>query len=160
VNSPTPFETTDTLYRFRELLPAGKTIALSVTEEIVEGETIAVLTSDIGQLEVYSRTGEIPKEVRDGLLKAMDLKSALVDTERQIKENQRQLQEIAQEQQRMRENMAAINSTSQYYTRLLTKLNDQETVIEKLHAAVERLKSDYARQRQELETYLSNTTIG
>jgi hypothetical protein len=160
VNSPTPFETTDTLYRFRESLPAGKTIALSVTEEIVEGETIAVLTSDIGQLEVYSRTGEIPKEVRDGLLKAMSLKSALVDTERQIKENQRQLQEIAQEQQRMRENMAAINPTSQYYTRLLTKLNDQETVIETLHAAVERLKSDYARQRQELETYLSNTTIG
>jgi chromosome segregation ATPase len=131
-----------------------------VTEEIVEGETIAVLTSDIGQLEVYSRTGEIPNEVRDGLLKAMSLKSALIDTERQIKENQRQLQGITQEQQRMRENMAAINTTSQYYTRLLTKLNDQETVIEKLHAEMERLKGNYARQRQELETYLSNVTIG
>jgi rubrerythrin len=98
--------------------------------------------------------------VRNALVKAMNLKSAMVDTERQIRERQQQLAGITQEQQRIRENMASISQTSQYYTRLLSKLNDQETTIETLQSEVEQLKRTYDRQRLELETYLLNTTIG
>src|SRR5262249_27235564 len=143
VDSPKPVETTDTWYRFRESIPAGKTRILKVEEEIIQGETIAILPIDLGQVEFYSRMGEIPKEVRDALVKAMGLKSAMVGTERQIKERQQQLTEITQEQQRIRENMASVSQTSQtsqFYARLLSKLNDQETAIEKLQAEVEQLK--------------------
>jgi hypothetical protein len=160
VDSPKPLETTDTYYRFRESVPAGKTGTLRVQEEIIQGETIAILTSDLGQLAFYSRMGEIPQEVRDALVKAMSLKSAIVDTERQIKERQQQLAEITQEQQRIRENMASVSQTSQYYTRLLIKLNDQETAIEKLQGELAQLKHTYDRQRNELETFLTNITIG
>jgi hypothetical protein len=160
VDSPKPFETTDRWYRFQESVPAGKTIKLGVKEESIQSETIAILPSDLGQLEFYSRMGEIPKDVRDALLKAMSLKSAMIDTERQMKERQQQLAEIAQEQQRIRENMTTVSQTSQYYTRLLTKLNDQETAIEKLQGEVEQFKGTYDRQRKELETYLMNTTVG
>jgi hypothetical protein len=160
VDSPRPVETTDTWHRFRESVPAGKTVTLTIKEEIIQSETIAILPSDLGQLESYSRMGEIPKDVRDVLLKAMSLKSALVETERQMRERQQQLAEITQEQQRIRENMATVSQTSQYYTRLLTKLNDQETAIEKLQGEVEQLKRSYDRQRQELEIYLTNTTVG
>ena len=160
VDSPKLLETTDTWYRFQESIPAGKTRTLKVQEEIIQGETIAILPSDLGQLEFYSRIGEIPQEVRNALVKAMSLKSAMVDTERQIKERQQQLAGITQEQQRIRENMASVSQTSQYYTRLLSKLNDQETAIEKLQGEVEQLKHTYDRQRKELETYLTNTTVG
>jgi hypothetical protein len=160
VESPKPLDTTDSLYRFREAVPAGKTVTLAVREEIIQGETIAILPSDVGQLEFYSRMGEIPKDVREALLKAMALKSVMVDTERQLKERQQQLTGITQEQQRIRENMATVSSSSQYYTRLLAKLNDQETAIEKLQGEIEHLKRTYERQRKELETYLSNTTVG
>jgi hypothetical protein len=160
IDSPNPLETTDTWYRFRESIPAGNTRTLKVQEEIIQGETIAILASDLGQLEFYSRMGEIPPAVRDALVKAMSLKSIMVDTERQIKEQQRQLAEITQEQQRIRENMASVSQTSQYYTRLLSKLNDQETAIEKLQVEIEQLKHAYDRQREELETYLMTTTVG
>jgi chromosome segregation ATPase len=160
VDSPKLLETTDTWYRFRESIPAGQTRTLKVQEEIIQGETIAILPSDLGQLEFYSRIGEIPQEVRSALVKAMSLKSTMVDTERQIKERQQQLAGITQEQQRIRENMASVSQTSQYYTRLLSKLNDQETAIEKLQGEVEQLKHTYDRQRQELETYLTKTTVG
>jgi hypothetical protein len=160
VDSPKLLETTDTWYRFQESIPAGKTKTLKVQEEIIQGETIAILPSDLGQLEFYSRIGEIPQEVRNALVKAMSLKSALVDTERQMKERQQELAGIAQEQQRIRENIASVSQTSQYYTRLLSKLNDQETAIEKLQGEVEQLKHTYDRQRKELETYLTNTTVG
>ena len=160
VETPKPLEITDTLYRFQELVSGGKTAMLTVKEEVVQGETIAILPTDLGQLESYSRMGEIPKDVRDALLKAMSLKGALVETERQLRERHQQLTDIANEQQRIRENMAAVSTTSQYYTRLLTKLNDQETTLEKLQAEIEQLKHILERQRNELETYLSNTTIG
>jgi hypothetical protein len=160
VESPELLEITDTLYRFRQPLPAGKTETLMVKEEIIQGETIAILPSDLGQLEFYSRMGEIPKEVREALVKAFSLKSAMLDTERQIQGRQQQLAEIRQDQQRIRENMATVNQTSQYYTRLLTKLNDQETTIEKLQGEIEQFTHTYDRQRKELETYLINTTAG
>jgi hypothetical protein len=160
VDSPKPLETTDTYHRFREAVPAGQTGILKVQEQIIQGETIAILTSDLGQLEFYSRMGEIPQEVRGALVKAMSLKSAMVDTERQIKERQQQIAEITQEQQRLRENMASVSQTSQYHTRLLSKLNDQETAIEKLQGELTQLKHIYDRQRHELDTFLTNTTIG
>jgi hypothetical protein len=163
VDSPKPLETTETWYRFRESMPAGKTTTLKVQQEIIQGETIAILPSDLSQLEFYSRMSEVPQEVRDALVKAMSMKSAMADTERQIKERQQQLADITQEQQRLRENMTSVgqaSQTSQYYTRLLRKLNDQETAIEKLHGEVAQLKHTYDGQRKELETYLANTTLG
>jgi chromosome segregation ATPase len=83
----------------------------------------------------------------------------MMGTERRIEERQQQLAEIIQEQQRIRENMASISQTSQYYTRLLSKLNDHERAIEKLEGELAQLKHAYDHQRNELETFLTNTTI-
>lgn len=160
VESPQPMETTETLYRFKDAVASGKTARLVVKEESVQGETLALLPADLGQLEFYSRTGEIPAAVRSALVKAMDLKSAMLDTQRQIQERRKELAEITQEQERIRANMKTVTQNSQYYTRLLTKLNDQETRIEKLQSELDRLKGIYERQQKELETYLLTTTVG
>ncbi len=160
VDTPIPLETTETLYRFKETAPAGKTMTLAVKEEKVQGETIALLPADLGQLDVYSRTGEIPKDVREALVKAVQLKGAMLNTQRQLRDKQQTIADITQEQQRLRDNMSAVSPTTQYYTRLLTKLNEQETQIEQLQAEIEQLKQTYEGQRKDLETYLMNTTVG
>ncbi len=160
VETPKPMETTDSLYRFRDSVPAGKTRTLTVKEERVHGETIAVLPADLGQLEFYSRSGEIPAGVREALIKTMGLKSALLDSQRQIQQKQKELSEISQEQKRIRDNMNTVTQSSQYYTRLLGKLNDQESRIEKLQGEIDRWQRTYDQQRKELETYLLNTTVG
>ena len=160
VETPQPMETTDSLYRFRDLVPAGKTRTLTVKEERVQGETIAILPADLGQLESYSRSGEIPAGVREALIKTMGLKSALLDSQRQIQQKQKELAEISQEQKRIRDNMHTVTQSSQYYTRLIGKLNDQESRIEKLQGEIERLQRTQDQQRKELETYLLNTTVG
>jgi hypothetical protein len=86
--SPKLLETTDTWDRFRQLLPVGKTETVMVKKEIIQGETIAIFPRDLGQLEFYSRMGEILKEVREALVEAFSLKSAMVDAERQMQEHQ------------------------------------------------------------------------
>jgi len=158
-DSPKPIETTDRLYRFKDSLGPGKTAKLIVNEEMVQSETIAILPADFGQLELYSRSGKIPQKVRDALLKAMEFKKSMLDTQRKISDKQKERSEITQEQQRIRENMKTVNQTSQYYSRLLTKLNEQETTIEKLQLQTEQLKETYEKQRKDLEEYLLNTSV-
>lgn len=160
VDTDQPVETTQTLYRFKGVVATKKASKLTVKEEITQGEAIAILPADIDQLLFYSRTGEIPKEVRDALAKAIQLKQALLDTERQIEERTQRLNEFPPEQNRIRENMRTVDRNSQLYNRLLGKLNEQETQIEKLHAEREELIKKRDAQRKEMEDYLASLDIG
>ena len=160
VDTPKPFESTDRLHRFKDAVAAGEKSTLSVTEEKVRSETIAILPADIGQIEFYTRAGEIPDKVRKALARAIELKSALVDTQRQIKDRQKRINEITSEQERIRSNMKTVRERSEYYTRLLTKLNDQETTIEGLQQQIKGLQETLNRQRAALEDYLRNLNVG
>lgn len=160
VDTDQPIETTAALYRFKAALAAGKSSKLTVRQEIVQGETIAILPADIGQIAFYSRSGEIPKDVRDALIRAMQLKQAVVDAERQIEDRDRQISQITQEQNRIRENMRTVDRQSQYYNRLLSKLNEQESEIEKLQADRDDLTRQRDERRKALEDYLNGLSIG
>ena len=56
--------------------------------------------------------------------------------------------------------MKTVDRTSQYYTRLLSKLDTQETQIEAFRVEIEKLEDERDSQRKEMEEYLLNTTIG
>ena len=159
-SSVKPIETTATHYRFQGLAPAGKVTTLTVKEELVRDETIAILPADIGPLLTYSRTGEIPQAVRDALARAIQLKQAVVETERQLAALVQRIAEITAEQNRMRENMKTVGQTSSYYTRLLAKLDEQESSIEKLQAERTDLQRTRDSQRRALEQYLAELTVG
>ncbi|MDB5329971.1 MAG: hypothetical protein JWP03_1122 [Phycisphaerales bacterium] len=155
-----PLETTDTLYRFEELLPGGATAKMTVKEELVSSQGIAILPMDIGQVEAYLRAGEIPQPVKDALSAAAKLKYAVVDTERQMQERQQKVNEITQEQARIRENMKTVAQSSDYYQRLLKKLDEQESQIEKLQTELKDLQKKRDQQRKELEDSLTNLNVG
>ncbi len=159
VDSPKPIETTDRLYRFKDSVGPGKTAKLIVNEEMVQSETIAIVPADFGQLEFYSRSGNIPQKVRDVLLKAMEYKETMLDTQRKIADKQREESAITQEQQRIRDNMKTVTQSSTYYSRLLAKLNEQETKIEKLQLQTDQLRQTHEKQRKELEEYLLKTSV-
>jgi hypothetical protein len=154
-----PMEKTDTLYRFKEALPAGKSASLKVTEELVNAQQIALLGADIGSMEFYTKSGSIPKSVKEILTKAISLRNAMTDTQRQIDERRRQISEITSEQTRIRENIKIVDRNSDYAGRLLKKLNDQETEIEKFQQEVTDLQKSLDTQRKSFETFLQNTTV-
>jgi hypothetical protein len=154
-----PAEKTDALYRFREPLPAHKTASLKVVEELVQAQQIAILNSDVGSLEYYSKTDRIPKSVREVLAKAIGMRSEMTATQRQIEDRRRQMSEITNEQTRIRENLKTVDRNSEYATRLLKKLNDQETTIERLQSEVAALQKTLEDQQKNFEAYLQNTTI-
>jgi peptidoglycan hydrolase CwlO-like protein len=52
-----------------------------------------------------------------------------------------------------------VKETTQYYTRLMTKLNDQEDEIEKTQKAVADLQKQLDAQRAEFENYVTNLNV-
>lgn len=154
-----PAEKTDTLYRFKENVAAGKSASLKVVEENVNAQEIALFPMDVGPLEVYAKTGSIPKAVRDVLTQTIARKNAMTDTQRQIEERRRQINDITTEQMRIRENIKTVDRNSDYSSRLLKKLNEQETTLEKLQGEIKELTQTLNKQRKDLEDYLQATTI-
>lgn len=155
-----PFETTPTVQRFKLSVAAGKTATLAVREEMITGEGLGLAAADLSTLLMYSTTTAIPSSVRDAIVKAIDLKRAIDDANAEVARRVQQINEITTEQNRIRENMKTIAPTTPYYTRLLEKLNDQESSIERL----QRERDDWTAKREEarrqLDAYLKDLVIG
>ena len=156
VDTQTPVETTPTVYRFQGKSAPKKITRLVVREELVTDESIVILNVDPGTLLTYSRSSVLSKDVRDGLAKAVQLRQSVTDTERQMADRTQRLAQITQEQARIREDMKTVAATTAYYARLLAKLNEQESTIERLQRERDELSSRRDSQRRELEEYLAN----
>jgi hypothetical protein len=159
VDSTEPFETTEELYRFKTNVDAGKASEFKVTQEYIRDEQLALLSTNVDRIEFFIRAREIPENVRTALVKTMQLKQILSTTEMNLQQHRDRIESITQEQERIRENMKSVKQSSEYYTRLLTKLNDQETTIEMEQATVAKLQEEVNQQRQELADYLNNLTV-
>ena len=160
VDTQKPVETTPAAYRFRETLAAGKVTTLVVKEELVESEGLAMISTDVTQLEVSVRGAEISPAVRDAVGKAIQIRRASLEVERQIIVRTQQINEITAEQARIRENMKTVAPSTQYYDRLLAKLNEQESSIETLRKERDELTAKRDALRKELSEYVDSLTVG
>ncbi|MCA9413654.1 MAG: hypothetical protein KC944_20730, partial [Candidatus Omnitrophica bacterium] len=135
-------EKTDSLYRFEVPVAASKTETLKVGEENHILQTVAILSIDPSQLSFYIRAVEISPKLREALQKVIDWKGEIVRLDREIESRRQRIQEITQEQERIRSNMTTIrDQTSSYYTRLLKKLDEQETELENLRIEIEKFET-------------------
>jgi chromosome segregation ATPase len=126
---------------------------------LVQDETIAMVNTDINAMDYYRQQGSIPKPVADALAKAIQLKQAMFDAQRQIDDAKSHLSDITTEQSRIRDNLKSVKDTTQYYTRLMTKLNDQENEIEKTQKSLADLQKQLDSQRSDFESYVSNLNV-
>ncbi len=160
VDSAQPGETTESLYRFDFRVEAGKTERIDVKEERVESERIALVNAAEGNILAFVQEGEFPAPVREALNKAARFQRAIVDSEHEIEARGAQIESITTEQERLRENVKTAGERSEYGVRLLRKLNEQETQIEKLQAETNSLRKKQEAQRKELADYLKDLSVG
>src|SRR6185436_4241500 len=118
-----------------------------------------MLTMDTGTMLFYSRSGEISRTVRAALEHAIELRQRAQELSAQITTRTQRIAEINAEQGRIRENMKTIGQTSQYYERLLAKLNEQESQIERLQTERDDLAARRDAAQREVADYLANLTL-
>jgi hypothetical protein len=153
-------ETTDALYRFKGGVQAGKGTKLAVREELVTTERVQLLNVDDGTLDVYVRTGEIPQPVRDALARAAKLRQDLAATRQQVQQRRQKVDVITREQTRLRDNMKSVAQNTDYYQRLLKKLDEQESQIEALQKEAAGLEKEAEVQRRAMEEYVNGLSVG
>ena len=159
VETSEPMEKTDQRYRFKLAVAKGKTETLKVTQQQVQEQRIEIIHDDVTALMMRSQQMELPQKVRDALAKVIEKRQALAELDRQSQEKAAAATAIGTEQQRLRENMKVVDKNGPYYTRLLNKLNEQESRIETLQKDKDDLDAKAKSAREELEKSLDGLNV-
>jgi len=154
-----PLEKTPQVQRFETKVPAATTGKFVVREEQTLTQTIALLPTDVGQLQFYAQTGEIPPKVREAVAEVIKRKNALVEAERQLNESQQRIGQLRQEQGAIRSNMGAVGHGTQSFQRFEKKLLDLETQIEETQKQVEAKRTQVNTLRTDLEQQLDKMNV-
>jgi len=159
LDTSTLLEQTADFYRFKGVAPANKVSRLVIKTEYPQLETIALVNSTLDMLSSYRTMSDVPKPIRDAVARAAELRQAVADADRDLNVRTQQIDDISAEQNRIRENMKTVAQSTQYYERLLSKLNEQESSIEGLQRERASLIVKRDAARKEFDDYLNNLTI-
>jgi hypothetical protein len=122
-----PAERSRDVYRFEVKVGPNKTEKLRVIEEQGRKEETVLLKADDEAIRVFVRSSVGSAMVKDALQQALKLRADFAQAESAVSKEERGLQTIERDQERMRANMARVPPTSEAYKRYLRKFDDQET---------------------------------
>jgi hypothetical protein len=154
-----PWETASDFHRFKVTAPAGKTVDYVISEEKDFGSSVVITNSDDQSMRFFINQPVTSPAIKQALEKALTLKGKLSETQREIQQQERQLNIITQDQDRLRKNLKEMPPEAAAYKRYLKKFDDQETEIERLQKLVKELQDGEHAQRKDYENFLANLTV-
>ena len=154
-----PVETTRDRHRFAVKAEPGKPVSLEVAEEQQIQQHLAVANVDDGTILVFTNARQTSPAVKEALGKVIGRKREI---ERLVQERAKREQEVAvvgQEQERIRQNMAQLERTSDLYTRYVQKFAAQEDRVETLRKEVAELQAKEQESRRGLDDFLQTLQL-
>lgn len=161
-DTPKPDTKTAKHYRFRVALAPHQKLDFPIVERQERMESYALSDFNRSQLELFITRKYIDEKTRATLETLLDLKSRIVTTEARIRDIDKEVSEIAQDQQRLRDNIKALTATAeakQLITRYVLKADTQETRLEQLNKDKLTLNEERGRLRAELEGLIRSLAI-
>jgi hypothetical protein len=152
-------ETTRSAYRFLVEVPASGSEELLVARERQIDRTVMLSNIDDGQITYFLSARNVDRRVKQALEGLAERKSALARTVNQRQEEERKVNTIHREQSRIRENMARLDKDSDLYKRYVGLLDQQEDLLEQALTAIEDLRAQEQRQREELDRYIMSLDL-
>ncbi len=149
-----PTERTRDLYRFAVDVAPDQTAELLVREEQPREQTVHLSDAGPNLILAYIRAPQVSDEVKQALQQVVALRRQLDATVEQRQQRERQIRNMANEQQRIRQNMERLDRNASLYTRYVSKLDQQESTIETLQREIAQLTATEQQQRQSLQDYL------
>src|SRR6202030_3318876 len=125
------------------------------TEERIINQQVQLTGSNDDQMRFFINATVVSPKVKAGLTQAIDLRSTLNKTQREIAELQLQLKTITDDQARLRANLKEMPPTAAAYKRYLDKFDAQETQIEKYQADIKKLQDVEHQQQKGFEDFLN-----
>ena len=149
-------------YRFRVPLGPHEKVDLPVTERRALMDSYALMNFSRPDLELFIARNYIDAATRATLEKILDLKSRMTATDARIEAIDKEVEEIGEDQGRLRDNIKALTATAeakQLISRYVAKADSQESRLEQLNKDKKILNEARAGLQGELETMIRNLTI-
>ncbi len=160
--SPEPAETSAAAYRFRVTAEPKKTTTLTINESHpVETRYELSLLND-QQVALFLRQGSINPEVEAALRRVVEQKNVVAGLDAQIRDRQRQMQRIFEDQTRVRENMKSLKGSAEekaLIQRYTQQLNEQETRLEQLRGETAELETKRQQAQAMLDKMIQELTL-
>ena len=154
INADDPKSPPQTQFRIKLAAGASKSVDVqSRREQIVTLSATLIPLDDLEKLAANTKASE---KVRDALKKVLNDRTAMNEDRSQMAERERRLKEIADDQDRLRKNIANLPPTSAAHKRYLEKFDAQETEIEKLQQELKKIKEGAAQKLKDLTALLTN----
>jgi len=135
-------------------VPAGKTASKEVVEERDAVQTVSLTNSDDQQMRFFLQTNVGSPKVQAALKQAIELRTRLATTQRELQQQQRLLGDITQDQVRLRANLEGDATDGRRLQALPRQVRQQETEIEKLQATIKQLQEAEHLQKKAHEIFL------
>jgi DNA repair exonuclease SbcCD ATPase subunit len=154
-----PDEKTREVYRFAVDAQPGKAAELTVSEEQVTHQQVALTNLDSNLTVVYLNSKVVSDKVKQALREAIERREQIADLGNQLKRLESQTKEIDAEQSRIRQNMERLDRNTELYNRYVKKFGEQEDQIETFRMQMRELEQERARRQQELDKFLAELTL-
>jgi hypothetical protein len=160
VSPKEPAEKTRDLYRFKVEAKPGTPAKLGVEEEQIVHQQFAINNLDDNTIFYYINAKAVSGEVKKALQEVIKRKQAIAQNVQQRTNREQQIQIVEQEQNRIRQNMAQLDRTSDLYNRYVKEFGLQEDQVKKLRAEIQNLKDKEQAMREDLDKYLLSLETG
>lgn len=149
-----PTERTRDAYRFTMMVTPDETATLTVREERVQKQTLQLTNVNSDTIIAYVNAQHMSPALQQALQQVVSLRSTLHRTKDELMQLEQRENEIAKDQNRIRENMRRLSQNSSLFARYVKKLDQQETKIEHVHEDIALLREQAIQQKQALDAFL------
>jgi hypothetical protein len=154
-----PTEKTRDLYRFAVEAKPGVPATLNVELERTDVQNVAINNLGDNVVEFYLQMKVVSPQVKDALREVVKRKHEIEQIAVQKQQIAQKINDIVQDQNRIRQNMGQLDRNSDVYKNYVKKFSDQESEIERLRTETGELNKKEAALRKALDEYLMNLDL-
>ena len=158
----TPSEKTDNGYRFEVELSAGATEQFPITEETTLSRNYSISNQTPDLLASFVQNKELSAESREKLERILAIKSQIAEADNQIARIETEIQELINDQNRIRENISSLNRVSgqqEQVQKYAAELAGQESQLAGLRDSLSELRGKRAELQTELDQQIQTMSF-
>jgi len=146
-------------YRFDIPVTAGQSAEFKVRLDRSHTSRWSLSSMSTGAMVNYSRYGVCPESVGNALKEVARKRDELDAIDIEVKNLEKQEKAIADGQERIRKNMAAVDQKSDLYRRYVKDLTEQEDKILSLQQQTTQKRTELARLQQEFADHVAGLNL-
>jgi hypothetical protein len=152
-------EKTRDSYRFSVSVPEEKSVELTTVEEEARTELVAINGLNDKDIQIYLSSSIIDGKIKKVINDVEEKKRLIAEAEAKLSQMKKNIETIGTEQERIRQNMTALDKTSDLYRRYVKTFGEQEDELANLRKQCTDLSGVVERLTQELADYVTSLTF-